>query len=134
MHEYLTDVVERVARGAFESKVAVAMDIDQCSIPRQTAVAVGLFANEALTNAAKYAFPEAHDGKVDIAFKCHEKGWALTISDNGIGNAQTVGRDKAAKPGLGTGLMAAFAQQAGADHESRISEKGRTLILRRESE
>ena len=134
MHEYLTDVVQRVARGAFESKVAVATDIDQCSIPRQTAVAVGLFANEALTNAAKYAFPEAHDGKVDIAFKCHEKGWTLTISDNGIGNAQNVRRDKAAKPGLGTGLMAAFAQQAGADHESRISEKGRTLILRRESE
>ena len=134
MREYLTDVVERVSRGALDKKVAVEIDVDRCSIPRQIAVAVGLFANEALTNAAKYAFPQADDGRVEVTFKCQESGWILTISDNGIGDVGTGQTKGGSKPGLGTGLLAAFAQQAGASYEAVICERGRTLLLRRISE
>lgn len=135
MNEYLTEVVRRIAAGAFGHDVQIEIDIETCSIPRQTAVAVGLFANEALTNAAKYAFPERGaqaqtvNPKIHVNFRTEDSGWTLSIADNGVGDAGE--RPESGKPGLGMGLMSAFAQQAEAEHDTVIGKTGRTVILRR---
>lgn len=132
MKDYLSEVVRRIASGVFDDTVRVETRIDDCSMPRQTAVAIGLFTNEALTNAAKYAFPDGKTGQIDLSFVCEGEAWKLTISDDGIGDAgPRMGRRDDARPGLGTGLMKAFAQQAEADHDIVIENTGRTVTLTR---
>lgn len=129
MSEYLEDVVRRVVDAAFSPGIDVSIRIDDCSMPRQTAVAIGLFANEALTNSAKYAFPDGKSGKVDVRFFGSPEEWTLIIRDNGIGEASTGAAMAASRPGLGSGLMTAFAQQAEADLVADITSEGRTVSL-----
>ncbi len=132
MKDYLTEVVHRVAGAVFNDSVKVDAQIDDRSMPRQKAVAIGLFTNEVLTNAAKYAFPDRHDGRITLSFRCDGEAWQLKIEDNGIGDAGPQKRlSEKDRPGLGAGLMKAFAQQAEADHEVVIRETGRTVTLTR---
>lgn len=130
MKDYLSDVVRRIADGVFDNSVKVEARIEDCPMPRQTAVAIGLFTNEALTNAAKYAFPDRQDGKIALSFACGGSSWQLRIEDNGIGDAGPHKSENDKKrPGLGAGLMKAFAQQAEAEHDIIIQKTGRTVTL-----
>lgn len=130
MQDYLSEVVRRITKGIFDETVQIDARIDDCLLPRQTAVAIGLFTNEALTNAAKYAFPDGDAGRIELSFASEGDGWRLMIRDNGIGDAGSrTRRPGSARPGLGTGLMKAFAQQAEADHDVIIEDTGRTVTL-----
>lgn len=131
MKHYLSEVVRRIVSGVFDDTVKVTATIEDCPMPRQTAVAIGLFTNEALTNAAKYAFPDGNTGSIELSFTSDGDGWRLMIRDNGIGDAGStqMHRQGSARPGLGAGLMKAFAQQAEADHDVIIEETGRTVTL-----
>ncbi|MGB3794847.1 MAG: histidine kinase dimerization/phosphoacceptor domain -containing protein [Alteraurantiacibacter sp.] len=127
MEDYLVDVVDRVTQGAFLDNVQVEVNIDseRHSMPREVAVAIGLFTNEALTNCAKYAFPDGRDGRVNVRFKGTGDEWSLAIEDNGIGTAG-VSKDST---GIGERLFAAFAQQAGAQYHVDATPNGRSLRL-----
>lgn len=124
MDVYLPEVVRRVTDGAFLDNVRVAVDIEGCTQPRQVAVGIGLFVNEALTNCAKYAFPDGRAGLVEVTFECQGEGaWAAIVRDDGVGETamQADGGGPAtrvsvtaASGGMGAGLMVAFARQAGA--------------------
>ena len=127
MHAYLHDVVRRFAESAFDSTVTVTTVIADCVLPREIAVALGLFTNEALTNCVKYAFPGGRQGEVAITFACDRRGWRIEVADNGIGDA---GQTDAAPSGsLGTSLMRALAQQAHAHYEVDTSGVGRKVRL-----
>lgn len=127
MQDYLVDVVDRVTRGAFMENVVVEVDAgsDHVIMPREVAVAIGLFTNEALTNCAKYAFPEGQDGKVSIRFAGSLEDWSLAIEDDGIG---TSAGDEGST-GIGERLLEAFAQQAQARYQVDARPGGRALRL-----
>lgn len=125
MHEYLFEVVSRVTHGAFHDEVAVDVQADDCILPREVAVAIGLFTNEALTNCAKYAFPDGRAGRVSVRFVHDGTQWHLSVADDGVGNAET----KDGSSGLGERLLEAFARQAGAQCEVETSDGGRILRL-----
>jgi len=127
MQDYLVDVVDRVTRGAFLDNVRVEIDpgSDNVIMPREVAVAIGLFTNEALTNCAKYAFPDGRDGKVSIRFAGTGDKWSLAIEDDGVGTG--VGNDESS--GIGERLFAAFAQQAQAEYHVDARPHGRALHL-----
>ena len=130
MQDYLVDVVDRVTRGAFMENVRVEVDSGTAdyAMPREVAVAIGLFTNEALTNCAKYAFPDGRDGKVTVKFDGSGDKWSLAIEDNGIGTcASTEGS------GIGERLFAAFAQQAQAEYRVDAKPGGRALLLASQS-
>ncbi len=131
MQDYLVDVVDRVTRGAFLENVKVEVDIGQerVTMPRETAVAIGLFTNEALTNCAKYAFPDGRDGQVSVRFDGNHADWRLEIQDNGVG---TSGSDESSS-GIGERLLAAFAQQAQAEYQIDARPGGRSLRLASQS-
>ena len=134
MRQYVGDVVSRVSAGAFHDEVTIEVRASDCELPQQTAVAICLFINEALTNSAKYAFPDGAAGKVSVIFTGNEDNWDLKVVDDGVGSAEEARQHKAAgTTGMGLGLMEAFARQAEAEYSVGGATQGRTVHLRRRS-
>lgn len=127
MQPYLKRLIERVGSAAFADNVSITHEISDISIARETAVAIGLFTNEALTNCAKYAFPDGGGGTVYVGFVARDEAWTLTIRDDGAGTTATPAEDSSG--GIGSSLLGAFARQAGARHEVHRSERGFTVEL-----
>lgn len=111
---YLGVLLDRVERAALPANVRLVREIDEASVSREVAVAIGLYVNEALANCAKYAFPDARPGKIGVFFQTRPEGWRLTIEDDGVGLDAAPGHSG----GLGTSLMTTFAAQAGGHHSS----------------
>lgn len=126
MASYLLEIVDRVTRGAFHDAVEVDVEVADCALPREVAVAIGLFVNEALTNSAKYAFPDGRAGQVKVRFGGDSENWTLAIGDDGVGHASG---PVTAQGGVGARLLEAFAQQAQAQYEIEVGEEGRKLRL-----
>ncbi len=114
MKPYLEDLLNRLQRAAVPGQVRLYREIDSTTMPRETAVAIGLYLNEALSNCLKYAFPADRSGTIGVFFHVTGSDWRLTIDDDGVGP----GAIPSGSGGLGTSLMAAFANQAGATHEA----------------
>jgi two-component sensor histidine kinase len=129
MHPYLTQLLDRVADALFGEQIKVERDIANLVLPSRTAVAIGLYVNEALTNCAKYAFAEGRDGTVRVALISEGDGWQLSVLDDGIGDAGPAKPKSKARGGLGAILFEALAAQAGAQHVVTLPEKGRRLDL-----
>lgn len=64
--------------------IALEVDADAAALRTDTAIAIGLIANELVTNALKHAFPDGRDGTVRVAFAAGPPP-ALTVADDGIG-------------------------------------------------
>ncbi|MFM7602883.1 MAG: histidine kinase dimerization/phosphoacceptor domain -containing protein [Pseudanabaena sp.] len=76
-----------------------------------TAISMGLIVNELLTNAFKYAFPNDHQGLIEVILYMSENdhNLHLIIRDNGIGIPETV--DFNATASLGLRLVRILTQQ-----------------------
>lgn len=127
MPAYLRDLLDRVGSAAFDEKVTVTLVCDALVLPRETAVAIGLFVNEALTNCAKYAFANVEAGSIAVHLKGSTRSWRCTIEDDGSGLTERA--EQGAGAGLGTGLMEAFARQASAEIERPATAKGYAIAL-----
>jgi two-component sensor histidine kinase len=96
---------------------------DEVHVRHDTAVSLGLIANEFVTNSAKHAFPKA-PGSILLELKALENQQiSLTLSDNGIGISPQNRRSS------GLQLIAGLAEQLGADAEWDV-EAGTRLRLR----
>lgn len=126
MRPYLELLIDRIERAAFADNIQVHREIDAVTLKRETGVAIGLYLNEALSNCAKYAFPEGAPGTVSVAFHSIDDGWTLTIEDDGIGAAL---QPATPESGLGSSLMQAFAMQARGIHASEPIVKGHRVTL-----
>lgn len=126
MKPYLERLIERLTKASFATNVSVRYSIADLTLPREQAVGLGLYLNEAIANSAKYAFPDDRDGALEIDFILAEGGWSLCISDNGVGE-EAVSLDNAG--GLGRNLMEIFAHQASGSHYFSRNEQGCTVSL-----
>lgn len=114
MKSYLEILLDRIERAAVPGHVRLSREIDDIALSRETAVAIGLYVNEAVSNCLKYAFPHDRSGNITVYFTAFDGDWRLSVEDDGVGVDAVVSTDG----GLGTSLMAAFAQQAGATHDA----------------
>ena len=125
MKPYLENLAGRVASAALHDGVDLDCDIADVTLPREIAVAIGLYVNEAIANCGKYAFADGRDGSVEVSLIHDGKAWTATVVDDGAGTS--------ARPneggGLGARLLNAFAHQARASHLSHIDENGATMVL-----
>lgn len=112
MKGYIDLLLDRIEKAALPPKVTIYREIEDMALPREVAVAIGLYINEALANCAKYAFPSGQAGTVGVYFHRQGDGWRLSVEDDGAG----LDGGKAMDGGLGSSLMYAFADQANADH------------------
>ena len=65
--------------------IRVAHEMINISLPLNLAMPLALIVNEALTNAAKYAFEGRNSGEIRLSLNKDEQSYIMTISDNGIG-------------------------------------------------
>lgn len=89
------------------------------------AVPVGLIANELLTNAYKYAFPDARKGEIHVALAQRGGRLLMVIADSGVGYPA----GQRAGNGLGTRVTQALAGQIGG-RLRRLACGGCTQVLR----
>lgn len=130
MKSYLSRLLDRVADALFDEEVTIEIDIAGMALPSKKAVAIGLYVNEALTNCAKYAFPDGNAGTVTVTLGPENGGWRLTVLDDGIGSATDGEASKEKRGGgLGAVLFEALAAQAGGRHAVTLPGNGRRLDL-----
>jgi two-component sensor histidine kinase len=77
------------------------------AVDAPVAVSIGLIANELVTNAFKYAFPDGQGGAVQITLEPVGEGMVLSVEDDGVG----VPASK--KDGLGSRLVQLLASHLG---------------------
>jgi len=102
--------------------IGLVVKAEPAPIEATRATALGLFINEALTNAVKHAFPEGRNGSVRVNFARQDGSFRLEVADDGIGATG----DSAS--GTGTKLMGIFSQQLKGTFERR-GRPGTALIL-----
>lgn len=112
MKPYLEQMLMRLEGAALPPNVCLFREIDAAMMTREDAVAIGLYLNEAVSNACKYAFPNGRSGTIAVFFHVRDGSWRLTVEDDGVGEDAV----QLASGGLGSKLLMAFAQQAGAEH------------------
>ena len=106
MRFFLTEVVEKVFQALAPSgPVAFKVLCDDIYLPNSHALAIGMIANELVTNALKYAFPGDRAGSVLVCFSKGD-GIELSASDNGIGLQGNIDPG-----GLGSRIVQLLAQQ-----------------------
>ena len=100
--QYLKKLVESVSSGYnnISSKVNCHIDCDSSGLDIDTAIPLGLIANELIVNVYKYAFTGREKGDIFITFSNNRNNkYLFRIKDNGIGmpghikleNAETLG-------------------------------------------
>lgn len=104
--------------------LALRVDAESHSVSHARAVAVGLVANELITNAVKYAFPNDRDGTIQVVFDRRGDEFCLIIEDDGIG----IG-DPPPTSGIGQRLVRALTLQLGGRFEAKPRLPGTTCIM-----
>ena len=109
--EFITGLCEDLRDGVIGARpVSLKVTADDADLGSNQAVPVGLVVNELVENAIKYAFPANRPGVVEIRFECRQGRCVLTVADDGVGYDP-----QNARRGGGARLIAAFAQQLGAE-------------------
>jgi PAS domain S-box-containing protein len=97
------------------ARVELIYDIKDINLDINTAIPLGLIANELITNSLKYAFSDGSDGRVDIEFKKEDHNYIFIIKDNGVGLPE--GFDFKNSDSLGLQLVNSLSEQIDAEIE-----------------
>jgi len=110
---YFTDLCRSIGDSMIRdhNQLSLKVTVDDSIASSGKSVSLGLIVTELVINALKHAFPNDRDGEIDVDYRAHGEGWTLTVCDDGIGMPDG---SEAAKPGLGTGIVQALANQLGA--------------------
>jgi two-component sensor histidine kinase len=127
--KYAKDLATRVlsASGGSNTAIALQFDLEDLSLPVDTAIPCGLILNELVANSIKHAFPDAASGKIRIELRRvagHEV--LLSVSDDGIGIAPEYDIDKA--DSLGVQLVITLVEQLDA-HLEIVRRPGATFRI-----
>jgi two-component sensor histidine kinase len=110
--------------------VELSVDAAEGTVSSAFAVSLGLIITELVINALKYAFPHnAAGSRVRIVYRLAGTSWKLTISDNGVGAPDGNARVGKSKPGLGTSIVNALAQQLDARVDVSTGPRGTTVSV-----
>jgi two-component sensor histidine kinase len=110
LRPYFIQLCESLAASMIHDpeRLAIVVAVDDSVVTANASVSLGLIITELVINALKHAFPEQKQGKITVDYRSAGQNWTLSVEDDGIG--MPTGADKA-KPGLGTGIVAALAKQ-----------------------
>jgi chemotaxis protein methyltransferase CheR len=126
---YLSKLCETLAQSMIGESRPVSMEVvaGARTVSSSDAVSIGLIVTEAVINALKHAFPtDKQDGRIVVAYEVSGANWTLSISDNGIGKPKE--NTGATKPGLGTSIVNALAQQLDARVDVSSGSNGGTTV------
>ncbi len=109
---YLSSLCATLGQSMIGDGHSVALDVvaGAGTVSSNDAVSLGLIVTEAVINSLKHAFPtNKTDNRITVSYERIGAGWTLAIKDNGVGKQSTGAA--ATKPGLGTSIVNALAQQ-----------------------
>jgi two-component sensor histidine kinase len=124
-HEYLTEVC-RLLEQSFEGArpLKIKCDAQHTLIDPQKALALGLIANEVITNSVKYAYKEDAEGTIAVRLDRDEAGvLRLSVADDGAGCPDT------APSGTGTQLISALVKEHQGAYKRSNREKGCEVVV-----
>jgi two-component sensor histidine kinase len=98
--------------------IAVHVAAQRARVKASVAMSVGLIANELITNAFKYAFPQGRSGTVEVRLERATGGMVLSVQDDGIGCTSGKGA------GMGSRLVSLLASHMGGTVERVPSTQG----------
>lgn len=127
---YLTKLCETLAQSMIGGSRAISLKVeaDAGTAASHEAVSIGLIVTELVMNALKHAFPaEKKDAAILVSYRVADTDWKLTISDNGIGKADS--SKDGHKPGLGTSLIQSLAKQLDAVVETKSDSHGTAVSI-----
>jgi two-component sensor histidine kinase len=110
---YLTQLCQSIGASMIEDHDLVSIEVngDGSATSGEISVSLGLIVTELVINALKHAFPSGRKGHVTVDYQSEHEGWALSVSDDGIGMPAA---NDGAKAGLGTAIVQALAAQLSA--------------------
>lgn len=82
---YLSQLASAILRSHAEDGIQLELKVENCPTTINIAMPVGLVVNEAMTNALKHAFKDRDEGTITLHCLRHDHGYAIEITDNGIG-------------------------------------------------
>jgi PAS domain S-box-containing protein len=126
---YLVKLCDSLSASMMPSSRPLTLGVkaDDVKLSSHEAVSLGLIVTELVINALKHAFPDGRGGAIAVAYRVTGPGWTLSVSDNGVGRAQT--RAPNARPGLGTSIVEGLAKQLGAMVAIRDGQPGTTVAI-----
>jgi len=126
---YLTGLCKSLARSMIGDRkpITLIVQADKGSVSSDTAISFGLVTTELVINAIKHAFPDGQVGAITVTYEETDSGWTLSVGDNGVGNAET--QVAGERPGLGTSIIGALANQLQAVIRTESSAHGVTVSL-----
>jgi PAS domain S-box-containing protein len=85
--EYIDKLIDGLTQTyMLNPNVSLQADVEEVYLGVDTAIPCGLIVNELVTNAFKYAFPDARTGEVNVRLHTIDTGnYRLVVCDNGIG-------------------------------------------------
>lgn len=118
MHEYLVDLTQGLIQsyGYNGATLALTLAIDQRDLEADTAIPLGLIANEVITNALKHAYQDHERPELRVAFSVtHEL--TLEIEDNGPGTEAANWHPGADRSSFGKQLIGLLSDQLEGQYE-----------------
>ncbi len=95
--EFLQGLCDDLSHSLLATRpIAIRTDFEAMQMDAQSAISLGLIANELIANAIKYAFPQERAGAISLRLRRAEDGCIFEVADDGIGLPQ-------GQPSAGTG-------------------------------
>ena len=128
LRPYFTQLCASLSASMIENRERLSIDVvvDNSVVGADKSVSLGLIITELVINALKHAFPDGRKGRINVAYAAHGPNWTLSVSDDGIG--MPLG-NSAAKPGLGTSIVEALANQLEAEVRLSTPHPGTTVSV-----
>jgi len=126
----LSAYMGNLARSLFETyrvetrRISLAIEVEPLRIDMKRAVSLGLLANELISNALKYAWPEGEEGKLRVELAMANGFYRLSVSDDGVGISQDAIEGKTGS--LGITIVRMLAKDLSA--EIAITREGGTRV------
>jgi PAS domain S-box-containing protein len=130
LQSFLSDLCASIAEAAPGHKTVCG--IEPAVVSTELAVPIGLFVNELLTNAYKYAYPEGQEGEVRLLGTSEPDGrYRLEVADSGRGLPADFDPAEIAKRGKSFGMqvITSLAVQLGGELTTRSAGPGASFSL-----
>ena len=114
LRAYFQDLCRSIGASMIRDHNQLSLEVvaDDGVATADVSVSLGLIVTELVINALKHAFAGGRDGKIAVDYRGSGGDWTLSIADNGVGMPKNADD---AKPGLGTSIVEALANQLQAE-------------------
>lgn len=123
---YLAKLCESLAKSMIGNRHPISLTVHATkgNATAEEAISLGLMTTELVINAIKHAFPNGRNGSVAVTYTARGAAWTLQVADNGVGQMKN---DQ--QPGLGTGIVAALANQMKAEIKTKSDRHGMVVSI-----